>query len=71
MAKSVFLYTDDEKKLYNMLQQQVKKANSRISKLEKLDIKDNFALKELRDKLSAKEINALTKSGNISLKGRL
>ena len=69
MAKNVFIYTDDEKKLYNMLQQQVKKANARISKLEKLDIKDSFVLKELRDKLSAKEINALTKSGNISMKG--
>lgn len=68
MAKKVFLYTEDEKKLYSLIESNVKKANNRINKLEKLGLKDAFAIQELRDKLDVKELQGLTKSGKISLK---
>lgn len=69
MAKTIIEYTNDEKKLYTLLEKEVKKANSRITKLEKLGIKDGFALKQLRDYLNIDGVQALTKTGKISLRG--
>lgn len=69
MSKKVFNYTEDEKKLYNLIENNVKKANNRINKLETLGLKEAFSIKDLHDQLSTKNLNALTKTGKISLKG--
>lgn len=69
MSKKVFNYTEDEKKLYTLIENNVKKANSRINKLEQLGVKDAFSLNELRDMLGSQQLRALTKTGKISLKG--
>lgn len=68
MAKKVLEMSEDEKKLYNELKKDVLKANQRISKLEKLNMENPFAVKILRDYLSSNTIQAITKTGKISLK---
>lgn len=68
MARIVYEMGKDEKKLYNELIKEVKTANTRIRRLQKLGIKEPFAVKELTDLLKSKQLNAITKSGYISLK---
>ena len=68
MAKKVYEMSDDEKKLYNELKKDVVRANQRIRRLMKLGIEEPFAYKQLHDYLSANTINAITKSGYISMR---
>lgn len=68
MAKKVYNMSNDEKKLYNELKKQVNKANSRIRALMKLGIDEPFAVKQLHSYLGSKTIDAITKTGYISLK---
>lgn len=68
MAKKVYNMSNDERKLYNELKKEVTKANSRIRNLLKLGIEEPFAVKQLHSYLGAKTIEAITKSGYISLK---
>ena len=68
MAKKVYEMSEDEKKLYKEIKQDVLKANQRIRKLKKLGIDEPFAVKQLHDYLSSSYINAITPSGYISLK---
>lgn len=68
MAKKVYEMTDDEKKLYKELKQEVMKANQRIRNLNKLGINEPFAVKQLHDYLGSQYIRAITPAGYISLK---
>ena len=68
MAKRVYEMTDDEKKLYKELKQDIVKANQRIRKLKQLGIDEPFAVRQLHDYLGSSDINAITESGYISLK---
>lgn len=68
MAKKVYEMSNDEKKLFNELKHEVVKANQRIRKLLNLGIEEPFAVKQLHDYLGSNSIQAITKSGYISLK---
>lgn len=68
MAKKVYEMSQDEKKLYREIEKEIVKANRRIRNLDKLDINEPFAIKQLHDYLGSSYINAITKSGYISLR---
>ena len=60
--------TNEENKLYAELKKLSDRANKRISSIERIYGKNSWGVKYLRDNLSTSRINALTKSGRISVK---
>lgn len=63
--------TEEEKKQYNLLKKEVNKANQRIAKIEKVYGKNAWAVKKLYNYLDTDYVQAITKSGRISLKSHM
>lgn len=60
--------TQEELKLYNELQKEVKKANARLLRLERLTGKSfSWAGQDLYDELSVEKLNAISKSNRIRI----
>lgn len=68
MARKKIEQTEEQRKLYNSLVKEVKKANQRILRLEReTGLKGSFAVKQLYDYLSSSPISVITKKGRIGL----
>lgn len=67
MAKKIE-QTKEQQELYNFLQKEIKKANSRLDRIEKLTgSKETWATHKLYDKLDSDMIQAINSSGHISI----
>ena len=67
MAKKIE-QTKEQQELYTFLQKEIKKANSRIDRIEKLTgSKETWATHKLYDKLDSDMIQAINSSGHISI----
>ena len=57
-----------KEELYNLLKKEVKKANARISRIEKAFGKDSWGVKRIRPYLETEKLNAITEKGFIAVR---
>lgn len=71
MAKKIE-QTKEQQQLYNFLQKEVRKANYRLDRLEKiLGSKEQWASRKLYDKLDSDMIQAINSSGHVTLSKKM
>lgn len=57
-----------KEELYNLLKKEVKKANARISRIEKAFGEDSWGVKKIRPYLETEKLNAITEKGFITVR---
>lgn len=57
-----------KEELYNLLKKEVKKANARISRIEKAFGEDSWGVKRIRPYLETEKLNAITEKGFITVR---